>query len=814
MCSVVGRTTQAVSNRVSLICNRSEGAELIIFLRVFLGVFILPFHSMKGEESLAANSQWLAAKDLLNKRCVACHSCNSSPCQIDLGSFDGIMRGGNSDLVYNGTRLLPMNPSRLFIDAKSSQEWEKKFGFYPIVNQKKPQNSLLLRVTAKDVSQVDDPSKIYTTKVGQVCPDEGQWAWYKKLHSWRKMPFGFPALSEKEQLLLAAWGKSGFPGEFVNEKALVEGTSSQEKKSLGEWEAFLNGDSLKGKLVARYLFEHLFLAHLDLDPGTSLERERIYFRLVRSRTASPQPIDEIASRRPFDDPGRPTFYYRLRPMGSTVMHKSHILFPFGSSELKKIKKSFLDSAWVDTPQRIASYGPEAANPFIVFKALPLQARYRFFLENAQYFTMSFIRGPVCEGQIAVNVIQDHFHVAFMDPRFDLSVNDPTYLVRASAFLGLPAQGGNSPIETYYGAYKDFQLDYVKFRARAYANAKLTYSLESIWDGDGSDQDAGLTIFRHFDNASVIKGFWGGFSKTVWIMDYPIFERMYYLLVAGFDVFGNVFHQASTRLYMDNLRIESENNFIYLLPQARREVVRQSWYQGKGASEKLQKENPLFSSSYPSTLEKDLDLNDKEKDPETIASRLAKRISQDRLKSILNQSDPYGCCIVGEAPRPADSSDLGLVDENLRRLSAKHSSFARFLPESMLLLISDLPAQGPQLYFLSKLSEHLNVAFLLEEDERLDPENDRLIVTKDWVGSYPNYFLVMKASELASFTGLIEKANTKASVKSLLKSFGRPRNHPLFWQTYDEIDALLKKSFPRDYGQLDLSRYENIFELAR
>ena len=37
--------------------------------------------------------------------------------------------------------------------------------------------------------------------------------------------------------------------------------------------------------------------------------------------------------------------------------------------------------------------------------------------------MTFIRGPVCKGQIALNVIQDHFWVAFMDPKYDLSIQD-------------------------------------------------------------------------------------------------------------------------------------------------------------------------------------------------------------------------------------------------------------------------------------------------------------------------------------------------------------------------------------------------------
>ena len=63
------------------------------------------------------------------------------------------------------------------------------------------------------------------------------------------------------------------------------------------------------------------------------------------------------------------------------------------------------------------------------------------------------------------------------------------------------------------------------------------------------------------------------------MDFPILERIYYALVAGFDVFGNAAHQLGTRLYMDHLRMQSEANFLAFLPAARREEIRAEWYRG-------------------------------------------------------------------------------------------------------------------------------------------------------------------------------------------------------------------------------------------
>lgn len=76
-------------------------------------------------------------------------------------------------------------------------------------------------------------------------------------------------------------------------------------------------------------------------------------------------------------------------------------------------------------------------------------------------------------------------------------------------------------------------------------------LSTIRDGDGRNPNAALNIFRSFDNASVVKCLIGSRPKTGWVMDYPLFERIYYLLVTGCDVYGNSGHQLNSHLYMDH-----------------------------------------------------------------------------------------------------------------------------------------------------------------------------------------------------------------------------------------------------------------------
>lgn len=86
-------------------------------------------------------------------------------------------------------------------------------------------------------------------------------------------------------------------------------------------------------------------------------------------------------------------------------------------------------------------------------------------------------------------------------------------------------------------------------------------MNSVWKGEQSEDAPLLTVYRHFDSASVHKGVLGGLPRTMWLIDYPHLERIYYALVAGFDVFGNVSHQTNVRRYMDYLRMEGEINFI-------------------------------------------------------------------------------------------------------------------------------------------------------------------------------------------------------------------------------------------------------------
>ena len=91
--------------------------------------------------------------------------------------------------------------------------------------------------------------------------------------------------------------------------------------------------------------------------------------------------------------------------------------------------------------------------------------------------------------------------------------------------------------------------------------------DAIWKGNRAEDTPLLTVYRHFDSASVHKGLLGGLPETMWVIDYPLLERIYYALVAGFDVYGTLSHQLATRLYMDTLRLEGESLFLNFMPKS-------------------------------------------------------------------------------------------------------------------------------------------------------------------------------------------------------------------------------------------------------
>ncbi|MFX4253368.1 fatty acid cis/trans isomerase, partial [Aliarcobacter butzleri] len=72
--------------------------------------------------------------------------------------------------------------------------------------------------------------------------------------------------------------------------------------------------------------------------------------------------------------------------------------------------------------------------------------------------------------------------------------------------------------------------YEEYRTKIYKKyypdgMKLEYIRKS------EKNDPILTVYRHFDSASLHYGALGSIPKSLWVIDFPLLERIYYSLVA-------------------------------------------------------------------------------------------------------------------------------------------------------------------------------------------------------------------------------------------------------------------------------------------
>ncbi|WP_044874601.1 fatty acid cis/trans isomerase [Pseudomonas sp. LFM046] len=728
---------------------------------------------------------------IFTQKCVACHACYDSPCQLNLGSAEGAARGASKLPVYDGGRTKAQDPSRLYFDAQGAEAWRRK-GFHSVLDANGAQAALMARMLELGRSNPPEPNAKLPDELDisinrqNQCPLPGEFDAYAGKHARAGMPFAVTGLSEAEYQTLQRWLAEGAK---VDEQAVQP--SAAEVRQVAEWEALLNAPGAREALVGRWLFEHLFLAHLYFEGGEPGH----FFQLVRSRTPSGQPIDPIATRRPNEDPGN-AFYYRLWPIQGVIVHKTHITYPLGAAKLARVKELFYSGDW--SVDAVPGYGAQRrANPFETFQAIPAKARYQFMLDNAEYFVRTFIRGPVCRGQIATDVIRDNFWALFQDPAHDLYITDAEYREQATPLLAMPGQFDDiGDLLGIWRTYRDKRNEYEALRMQAYADAPLP-SWAHIWTGN---DNALLSIFRQYDSASVRKGLIGEIPQTIWWMDYPLFERTYYQLVVNFDVFGNVSHQAQTRLYFDLIRNGAEVNFLRLMPADARGPLLSDWYQRSGKV-KMWLEYQSIDKDTPTALA--LPGNDPK-------GAFARELLE-RYAGINARPDPINRCTGARCFRPGIDPALQQAEQAFSRLVSRPAAGLKVidqLPESTLLRV-ELPNGRREVYSLLRNRAHSNVAFMLGEELRYLPGLDTVTLYPGVLSSYPNFIFSFKAEEAEAFVSALEQAKDSAAFDKVVERWGIRRTHPQFWSYFHDLAAYIRDTEPVEAGELDMNRYQNL-----
>ena len=737
------------------------------------------------EHDTGAGAEFLQhVQPVLDTRCVVCHGCYDAPCQLKLSSPEGIDRGLSKELVYDGTRLLASNPSRLLYDAADTAGWREK-NFSPVLNERAQSeeanlagsvlyNSLVLKMSSPlPEDEVLGDEFDFALDRSQTCASMGEFDRLADSQPHAGMPYGLPGISRSEFKHLEKWLKNG------GKMAHIEAPSKNVIAQAQHWESFLNQNSLKHQLTARYVYEHWYLAHIYFEQ----DGEKSFFKLVRSSTPPGEDIKLINTRRPYDDPKVERVYYRLMHERSTILAKTHLPLALDDTKLARLYTQFIEPDYQVTA--MPSYKPEvASNPFKTFAAMPVKSKYQFMLDEAELIIMGFIKGPVCRGQIALNVINDHFWVAFADPDKAATPEVGQMLLQHEDALALPAaeESNALPISSWV-KYSKRQSTYLEAKVKL-ANEMFKNSehltTDVLWRGEDVNDNAALTIFRHFDSATVVKGLIGQEPKTMWILDYALFERIHYLLVAGFDVYGNIGHQLVTRLYMDFLRLEGEQNFLALLPKQQRQELKANWY----------RKSPTSLTNF---------FKSGESFGQTTGIEYQTQDQQHELYGLIKQT---------LKPVLSPRYDYTQVTEPLQQLNDMPAKAINLLPQISYVLVKDGKLEH-EAYTLIHHNAHYNISSLLNEEGQRAYSEDTVTIVPGFIGDYPEaIWYLNNEQQVAAFAEQLPLMQDESDYRALKSKFAIRRTHPQFWQYSDILHNVAKQYRGVEYGLFDYNRLEN------
>jgi len=755
------------------------------------------------EEAISFESK---IRPILERRCTVCHGCYDAPCQLKLSSPAGILRGANKEKVYETSRIKPVDPTRLFIDATTTEEWRQK-NFFPVINEGEIQNpeenlknSLIYRMLRLKERYPQPRTGMIPKDIDisldrkQTCPELRKFDKYTKKHPLEGMPFALPNLSKEEYTVLVQWLAQMAP--VTSDKA----PSNKAARQIKKWEAFLNGQSNKEKLVGRYIFEHLFHAHLHFD-GTD---NREFYRMIRSSTPSDEPVNVITTRRPYGETAGPIYYRIIRHQGSIVA-KDHLAYTLSDKRLRRVRQLFIDPEY-EVPA-LPSYDKViASNPIKAFESLPPGARYRFLLDNARFYIEGFIKGPVCRGQVALNVIEDQFWIFFFNPdKPPLSSKEPEFLQETADYLQMPGElEDNFKLLAGKKHYKKLMQKYEKIKTK-YSNklepTDIVNAMNYLWDGDGHNPNAALTVFRHFDSASVNFGLIGDYPETAWILDYSLLERIHYLLVASYDVYGNVGHQLNTRLYMDFLRMEAEDYFLAFLPAAKRKEIHDSWYMG--IRRKMKKD-----ISPDDWIGKEYVTGYTSPDPQRELYQHMER----RLGPVAGGEDFINRCNDNQCNQVTSNSKILRADRAMRQATKLNGIIVKYLPDTAFVRVKMGGRPEDDLaYTMISNKAYTNVKSMFKDekrDERRDYNNDTQTIVRWLEGAYPNFFYVVDIDEIEAFVESYNEIETRDDYEKFVARFGVRRTNVNFWAISDWFMDQYAREQPVLSGIFDLNRYEN------
>jgi hypothetical protein len=121
-------------------------------------------------------------------------------------------------------------------------------------------------------------------------------------------------------------------------------------------------------------------------------------------------------------------------------------------------------------------------------------------------------------------------------------------------------------------------------------------------------------------------------------------------------------------------------------------------------------------------------------------------------------------------------------------------------------IKNVPDKGDVVVSIVVDRWHDNVKFVFREKKNLDPSKDRADFIPGFIGSYPNYFFVLDASDLPDFLEILDQYDGSPTSVERTEKYGVNRAKENFWEVYDWFQNEFNNSLGEMTGIIDLNRY--------
>jgi hypothetical protein len=717
----------------------------------------------------------------LSRRCAVCHSCSNGPCQLNMTSYAALERGVSSKNPYKWG-LLDNSPTRVS-DNRPLSHW-RSAGFRSVLpgNGVSPEDSVFFQSLAlgdrntSSNNPNEGPLKTSTVRRMAAAQDNSQGG----------MPFGITTDGE-DHATLEAWALDGAPGPSAEAQAALRAPQTSAHTTvapadiIAQWEAFLGGNDLRSQLVGRYIYEHTYSAniHFAENPGE-------FYRIVRSRTAAPAPIDLIHTDMPFHDPGVARVHYRLEKIDRVIEGKTHVPWQLSLADLAHYRELFLGPQW--TISSLPAYG---VNPFEIYQAIPAASRSRFMIENSQVMFAGFARGPICLVQPASYAVDEYFWIWYVKPESDPTVQVPKLgLDRWDAFFtkdgnlasGIPVLGDK------YGEpiYRD-ALERTIRRVKPEG-----FGIQDIWTGDG-DPDAWLTVHRNqisVDVHTTKERPVTGLPKSVWLMTYANFERMYYNAVTQYKYWGSLLHQNTTFNWQTYTRTEAEDMYASLFPdQSYRTELRSRMTSTQG---KIY--NKLFTDYAEGRPSASPEYRTEDALAKALITRLGSGFGDDDR---LNNWPTVRPTAVAPQITNLDEWEAGV-----RTVTNRVLPFGKFFPN-----VVHVRVNGQSLYTFLAVRGFRYDKIPSQEASARTRDRDYVVAVPGFSAYEAHMFVDLSFAQAAGFLTELAAVTDQASWNRFSDRYKIARNSPRFWPFVDWMHQWLGDNLPVRGALLELRAYD-------